>query len=99
MNDDDKKKVQALLSSLEGMFQGVEIKFQSEPNRRLSCYYIRPDLATQWIIEVTDECIVNHPLSQIIEAIRTEGMEIMMANPNKEVVLYQDFTFRVDGRS
>lgn len=97
MNDDDQKKQQALLLSLEGFFSGIKVEFQREPGRGVSSYYVRPDLKTQWIIKVTDECIMNNRLSQIVEAVQTEGAEIMMANPNEEVVLYQDFTFRVGG--
>ena len=95
MNDEDRKKQKALLESLEGTFPGIEIEFQEEPSPGLSSYYIRPDLKTQWIIKVTDECLMNNRLSQIIEAIRTEGIQIMMDNPNEQVVLYQDFSFKV----
>ncbi len=93
MDDIDRRKQQGILSSLQSNFPGIEVIFEWEPERRLSSYYIRPDTETQWIIKVTDDCIVNNSLATMLQEILTEGMEMIMKSPNVEHILYKNIAF------
>lgn len=95
MDDRNKKKVQEIFECLERYYPDTEIVSERQAGRMLSNFYIRIDLGVQYILKVTDECVMDNSLSSILHAVTTECLAAMTDNPNHEVVLYKDLHLEV----
>jgi len=95
MNDNDNKKVDEIMACLERHYPDTEIVQGRQQGRLLSSFHIRISSGVQYILKVTDECVMDNSLSALLQTVSSECLAAMTENPNQEVVLFKDLHLEV----
>lgn len=89
------ENIQPIVEHLEGVYPEAEVLSEKNMNRRLHCFYVRTAVAVQQILKITYECMMDHPLHELFQAIDSACIPAMRKNENMEVVLFNDFLIEV----
>lgn len=95
MNEEDFGKADEIAVYIEEKFPGIELERDRDVGRGLSAYYLNINVGERMILKITDECVMDHDLADICNAIERRCFAKMQANINQEVILYNDLHVEV----
>lgn len=90
MNEEDFAKTDEIAGYLEERFPDFELERDRNVGRGLSAFYLNINMRGRMILKITDECIMDNDLVDILNAIDRRCIPTMQASLNQEVVLYND---------
>ena len=90
------EKAGEILNLLQHQYPDAKILNQKSMSRRLHCFYVSTSPYDQQILKVTYECMMDHPLGEILRAVSECCLPAMAENENMEVVLFNDLHIEVN---
>jgi len=91
----NQEKVAKISGCLIELFPEHSFEQERKINRGVNSFYIRPNKNQQYILTVTDECLMDHDIEKILGLV-SSNKQLIVESEGKELVLYTSLQFAVN---